>query len=135
MIKLYKKSFEDSSTRKAIAWFQNHNIPYEIVTNAQLSEDTLKQILVNSDKGFEEIMISRNKSPKLYRSLDYFNFEEATVSEMIEFLLQNSDFMKSPIIFNNKNLVVGFNKEKMRAFMPRNHSKNSFNYEISNKIS
>lgn len=117
MIKIYK-SKNDAQFKRSIRWLDNFQIPYEIITKTGLLFEDLKQILSLSDKGFEEILVSKEKGTRVYSTLPE-NFDEMHVEELIEFLLNHQSVLKTPIIFDEHHLLIGYNSEAIRVFMRR----------------
>ena len=118
MIKVYKNRGYDALFNKATAWLDKYRLPYKVVTQTNLLYGDLKHILSLSDGGFEEIMISQLKAKKLYETLPK-NFEELNTEEMLNLLLANQKFLRTPLIFDDKHLSVGYNPEAIRTFIPR----------------
>lgn len=117
MIKIYKNR-NNKQYKQIVNWLDDFCLSYRIVTHTGLLYEDLKQILHLSDKGFEEILVSRDRAPKIYKMLPE-NFFEMSVDEMINFILDNQKLLKSPLVFDNNHLLVGYNSEKIRVFVPR----------------
>lgn len=117
MLKIYK-SKNDEPFKRSICWLDKFKIPYKIITKTELLFEDLKQILSLSDKGFEEILVSKKKGPRVYNTLPE-NFDEMHVEELIEFLLRHQSVLKTPIIFDESHLLIGYNSEAIRVFAPR----------------
>lgn len=117
MIKIYKNR-NNNQYNQIVNWLDNFCLSYRVVTHTGLLYEDLKHILHLSDKGFEEILVSRDKSPKIYEIVPD-KFFEMSVDEMINFILDNQKLLKSPLVFDNDLLLVGYNSEKIRVFVPR----------------
>ena len=119
MIKIYRKSSGDVSSRKAKIWMQEHSIPYEMYSMDDLSLAELKHILRLSN-GVEEIMLSTKRAWKTYQELvEPFCGWEVTFNEMVHYLLRNTELLRQPLIFDEQRLLVGYNEEEIRKFLPR----------------
>lgn len=117
VIKIYKNK-NDTQFRRSIGWLEDFKIPYEIISKTGLLPQDIKQILKLSDKGFEDILISKKKATELHRML-LENCNEMKVEELIEFLLEHQSMLRSPILFDEKHLLIGYNSDAIRVFIPR----------------
>ena len=115
MIKIYT-SPSCSSCRKVKKWFKEQEIPYveKNIFAATLNENELKEILIKSENGTEDIISSRSKIVK-ESGVDLDNM---TVKELIEFIRQNPSVLKRPIMVDDNKIQVGYNPEDIRVFIP-----------------
>lgn len=133
MIKIYKNR-NDSQYKKATSWLERFNLPYVVVTKTGLLYDDLQHILHLSERGFEDILVSREQAPKVYQEITE-DLHEKTVNEMIRYILNHQRLLKNPLIFDETHLSVGYNAESIRVFAPRAHKKLNFsNYVFLEKI-
>lgn len=116
MIKIYV-SPSCTSCRKVKKWFDEQQIPYEEknIFNATLNPNELKEMLEKSENGTEDIISLRSKVIKE----NHINFDDMTISEMIEFIRKNPSVLKRPIMMDDKRIQVGYNSEEIRTFIPR----------------
>ena len=116
MIKIYV-SPSCTSCRKVKKWFDEQKIPYEEknIFAATLNPDELKEMLLKSENGTEDIISLRSK---VVKESD-INFDDMTISEMIEFIRKNPSVLKRPIMVDDKRIQVGYNSEEIRTFIPR----------------
>ncbi|MFP3490005.1 transcriptional regulator Spx, partial [Staphylococcus sp. SIMBA_130] len=86
MITLYT-SPSCTSCRKAKAWLEEHNLPYEQrnMFAKPLSEDEIKAIIRMTEKGTEEIISKRSKA---FESLDK-ELDELTLQELYTLIKEN----------------------------------------------
>lgn len=117
MIKIYT-SKNDASFKRSTRWLDSFQIPYEIITKTRLRFEDLKHILYLSNKGFDDILVSKEKGTRIYSTLTE-NFDEMHVEELIKFLLNHQVVLKTPIIFDEHHLLIGYNSEAIRVFAPR----------------
>ncbi|MFK4887470.1 ArsC/Spx/MgsR family protein [Lactococcus petauri] len=117
MIKIYKNR-DDSQYKKATNLLERFNLPYVVVTKTGLLYDDLQHILYLSERGFEDILVSRDQAPKVYKEVPE-DFYEKTVKEMIQYILSHQRLLKNPLIFDENHLSVGYNAENIRVFVPR----------------
>ncbi|RZI48194.1 ArsC/Spx/MgsR family protein [Lactococcus kimchii] len=122
MIKIYQKSQTNQSTERVRDWLTARAIPYQTISKSSLSKADLMRVLSLSNKGFDEIMVSESKAPKLYSQLrNSRDLEQMTTDEMIQFLLEHPQLLRSPITFDEQRLLVGYNTDDIRTFLPRFH--------------
>ncbi|MEY8515233.1 ArsC/Spx/MgsR family protein [Lactococcus taiwanensis] len=124
MIKLYKRKVSgDLSCKKAEEWLIRHSLPYRIITPQNITYDLVQEMLSLSENGFEDILLSRTKGQKTWEAVKK-NFSEKklsqmTTNELIKCIEKKPCLLKSPIIFNEKCLLSGYNSDEIRAFLPR----------------
>ncbi|MCA0173163.1 MULTISPECIES: transcriptional regulator Spx [Bacillaceae] len=116
MITLYT-SPSCTSCRKAKAWLEEHNLPYEQrnMFAKPLSEDEIKAIIRMTEKGTEEIISKRSKA---FEALDK-ELDELTLQELYSLIKENPGILKRPILLDTKRLQVGFHEDEIRSFLPR----------------
>ena len=93
MVKIYV-SPSCSSCRKVKKWFDEQNIPY---TEKNIFNGNLKE--------------EENK----------VNFDDMSISEMINFVLKNPSVLKRPIVIDDEHdrIQVGYNEDDIRLFIPK----------------
>ena len=116
MIRIYT-SPSCSSCRKVKKWFKEQEIPYveKNIFAASLSENELKEILVKSENGTEDIISQRSKVVK-ESGVDLDNM---TVKELIDFIRNNPSVLKRPIMVDDSKIQVGYNPEEITVFIPQ----------------
>lgn len=115
MIKIYT-SPSCSSCRKVKKWFDEQEIPYEEknIFSPSLSVTDLKEILVKSENGTDDIISERSKIVQQ----KHINFDEMKISELLEFIKENPSVLKRPIIVDTSRIQVGYNDEDITSFIP-----------------
>ena len=116
MIKIYT-SPSCSSCRKVKKWFEEQKIPFEEhnIFNAVLNPDELKDILIKSENGTEDIISQRSKIIKE----NNVDVEDMTITELVGFIRKNTSVLKRPIMVDDHRIQVGYNSEEIRTFIPR----------------
>lgn len=116
MIRIYT-SPSCASCRKAVAFLKEHKIPFKEknILTALLSEAEIRDILVKSENGTDDIISKRSKIIKEGN----VDIDSMKVSELIAFIRENPTVLKRPIIVNDRLMQVGYNKEEIRTFIPR----------------
>ena len=116
MVTLYT-SPSCTSCRKARAWLEEHNIPFEernIFSNP-LNVDEIKQILQMTEDGTEEIISKRSN---IFQDLD-IDLDELPLQKLYTLIQKNPGLLKRPIMMDSKRLQVGYNEDEIRRFLPR----------------
>lgn len=116
MIKIYT-SPSCSSCRKVKKWFDEQKIPYEEhnIFAATLNPDELKEMLIKSENGTDDIISTRSKIVKE----QHVDFDSMTISEMVEFIRKYPSVLKRPIMVDDRRIQVGYSSEEIRTFIPR----------------
>ena len=116
MVTLYT-SPSCTSCRKARAWLEEHNIPFEernIFSNP-LNVDEIKQILQMTEDGTEEIISKRSK---IFQDLD-IDLDELPLQKLYTLIQKNPGLLRRPIMMDSKRLQVVYNEDEIRRFLPR----------------
>lgn len=120
MIKVYKNRSYNFAIERITSLFDAYHVSYEVLTPTRMSRNYIQHILEISDAGFEQIMVSKMKGKKLYSKVfGDEDIESFTMNEMIDILLLNPRLLRSPIIFNDTQLLVGYDSDAIRTFLPR----------------
>lgn len=115
MIKIYTAP-SCKSCRKAKEFFKEEQIPYteKNIFVTDLNEDELKDILIKSENGTDDIISTRSKIIKE----SGVDVENMTISELIAFIRANPSVLKRPIMVDESKIQVGYNEEEIRVFIP-----------------
>ena len=115
MIRIYV-SPSCSSCRKVIKWFEEQKIPFVQINifSRPLTEDELKDMLMKSENGTEDIISTRSKIVKESN----VDIDSMTVKELLKFIQQNPSVLKRPIIVDDRKIRVGYNSDEIRVFIP-----------------
>ena len=116
MIKIYT-SPSCSSCRKVKKWFDDNKIPYEAknIFASNLTVEELKEVISKTENGTDDIISPRSKIVQE----QHIDFDEMTISQLVEFIRQNPSVLKRPIIVDDHRVQVGYNEEEIRTFIPR----------------
>lgn len=125
MIIMYAQG-ANTSNKQALSWFKLRGLEIREENMHQLSKENLLQILALSDQGFSEILKHRaGEGTVLRNKLDAI--QALSFNDTVDFILHNTEVLKSPIIFGEDRLLVGFNAEEIRKFMPKRYRKVALN--------
>lgn len=116
MIKLYV-SPSCTSCRKAKAWLEEQNLEYEEknIYHEPLTKDEIKEILMLTDEGTEEIISYRSQA---YQNLDV-DIDTLSMNELLDLFIEEPSLIRRPIIMDDRRLQIGYNEEEIRMFLPR----------------
>ncbi len=116
MIKLYV-SPSCTSCRKAKSWLEEQNLEYveKNIYHEPLTKDEIKEILMLTDEGTEEIISYRSQA---YKSLEE-DINKLSMSELLDLLVEEPSLIRRPIIMDDRRLQIGYNEEEIRMFLPR----------------
>ncbi|WP_271401689.1 transcriptional regulator SpxA [Salinicoccus roseus] len=106
-----------TSCRKAKAWLQEHEIPYNErnIFSEPLTLDEVKSILRMTEDGTDEIISTRSKT---FQKLNV-DIESLPMQELYTLIMENPGLLRRPIIMDEKRLQVGYNEDEIRRFLPR----------------
>ena len=106
-----------SSCKKVKKYFDEQKIPYEEknIFAQDLNENELKDILVKTENGANEIISKRSKVIKDQK----IDVDNMTISEMIKFIRENPSVLKRPIMVDENRIQVGYNKDEITTFIPK----------------
>ena len=116
MVTLYT-SPSCTSCRKARAWLEEHNIPYQErnIFSEPLNKNEIKTILRMTEDGTEEIISTRSK---VFQELN-IKIDDLSINELLDLVQKNPGLLRRPIILDEKPLQVGYNEDEIRRFLPR----------------
>ncbi|WP_034537260.1 transcriptional regulator SpxA [Carnobacterium inhibens] len=116
MITLYS-SASCTSCRKAKSWLEEHDIPFteKNVFTEKITDEELKSILQLTENGTKEIISQRSQA---FRELD-LDIEDMSLGKVLKLIQQHPGIMRRPILVDDKRLLVGYNEEDIRCFLPR----------------
>lgn len=116
MVNLYT-SPSCTSCRKARAWLKDHDIPFteRNIFSDPLTKDEIKQILRMTEDGTEEIISTRSK---VFQELG-IKIDDLTMDALLNLVEKTPGLLRRPIIMDEKRLQVGYNKDEIRRFLPR----------------
>lgn len=110
----YKKSC--TSSKKAIKWLDNHNIKYNKCIISKISQKDLIHVLSLTDNGLESIVKTQGQS-KIKKKIA--SLYELTFNGALDYLKSNSEILRTPIIFSDKKLLIGYHDVEIRQFISK----------------
>ncbi|PRO64851.1 transcriptional regulator SpxA [Alkalicoccus urumqiensis] len=106
-----------TSCRKAKAWLEEHEIPFEErnIFSEPLSIDEVKQVVRMTEDGTDEIISTRSK---VYQELEV-ELDAMPLQELFQLISDHPGLLRRPIILDDKRIQVGYNEAEIRRFLPR----------------
>ena len=106
-----------ASCRKVKQWLKDRQLPYieKNIFTTILKEDEIKQLLVRTENGTDDIISKRSK---IIRD-GGIDVDEMKTNELISFIQQNPSVLRRPIILDDHNFLVGYDNEEIDVFVPR----------------
>ncbi|WP_458414753.1 transcriptional regulator Spx [Schinkia sp. CFF1] len=105
------------SFRKTKDWFVKHKIPYKErnIFKNPLTVHELQEVLALTAEGTDEIVAKRSN---IYKELN-LDFDNLSLLELLSFIEKHPGLLRNPIIIDNKKMVIGYNEDDIRKFLPR----------------
>ena len=119
MVEIYLSS-SCKSCQKARSWLNNHRVSYQEhdIFRQVLSVEVLRHILSKTDNGTHDIISTHSK---IFQSLCVDDLDSLSVNELLALIKKYPSLLRRPIIFDDKRLQIGFNKEDIRVFLPQDY--------------
>ncbi|SES31302.1 transcriptional regulator Spx [Psychrobacillus sp. OK032] len=107
----------NTSCRKARKWLQGNNIPFveRNIFSESLTMPEIKGIFRLTDNGTEDIISKHSEVIKR----EIGDMDQLSLKDLYNLIQKNPRILKSPIILDEKRLMVGFNEHQIRRFIPR----------------
>lgn len=117
MLKLFFNSLGETSYQKTVLFLEKNNIPYESHRMKEITTSEMYHILSMTQRGTEDIISKRSINYKE----DEILRRNTSLSELIEYLQDNPKAIKSPIVFDDRRLQIGYNEDDIRQFLNREY--------------
>lgn len=106
-----------TSCRKAKAWLEEYNIPFEErnIFASPLTIEEVKEVVRMTEDGTDEIISTRSKA---FQELNV-ELESLPLQTLFKIISDNPGLLRRPIIYDEKRLQVGYNDAEIRRFLPR----------------
>lgn len=105
-----------NSSRRVKSWLELNKIKFteRKVLREPILKDEILHILQLTSEGFDEIISEKNVGQgKIGEAI-----EDLSSNQLMEFICQNPNMLKKPILVYNGQLLVGWNKTKFRQISP-----------------
>jgi regulatory protein spx len=80
-----------------------------------LTAEELKGLLTLTENGTEDLISQRSK---VFQKLD-IDFEELSMNELLALVQEHPSLLRRPMMSDGKRLLIGFNEDEIRVFLPR----------------
>ncbi|WP_270741128.1 ArsC/Spx/MgsR family protein [Lactococcus formosensis] len=117
----------DLTNKKAASWFTSRGIEVHLKNIRYISKQELLHILKLSDQGFMDIVKKGTISGESDNTIYNMTFDE-----YINYIIGNPELLKSPIIIDDSKLLIGFNSDNIRQFLPSFYRKLGKNNSLKN---
>lgn len=106
-----------SSSRKALKWLNENNIPYveKRITSHPLTLSEFKKILSMTEEGTDEIIATNSNDFKNLKT----DIDQLSIQELYQLIQQHPRMLRSPILMDEKRIQIGYNEMDIRRFIPR----------------
>lgn len=119
MILLYYRK-RCTSSLKAIKWFKKYKLDIHIKTIGQISREEIITALGSTDKGISELVKHPNHGSK-EDACKIRLMKTMLLSEAIDYIKVNPDLLRSPIIIEKDKVLIGYNPDQIRMFLPKEY--------------
>ncbi|HLR65376.1 MAG TPA: Spx/MgsR family RNA polymerase-binding regulatory protein [Pseudogracilibacillus sp.] len=118
-----------ASTRKAKKWLTNHNIPFVFrdIIKHPVKEDEIRMILSLTEGGTDDIISKRSN---IYQELN-LDLDTIPLKELYELIHQHPKLLRQPIIVGDHKIQIGFDKDNIRQFIPREDRTKNLHHILS----
>ena len=121
MLKVYCRG-SCGSSKRAKAWFVEHGIEFESYLISQLPREELLRILPLTEAGMASIVKSVAKANSETKA-GLLKLARMQFNDGVNFLNVHPQLLQTPIIIKGNQLMIGFNSEEIRQFIPKAYRK------------
>lgn len=111
-----------TGSRRAMEWMKERNIPFteQRLDQTPLTLTQLKDILLLTDDGTDSVVSTRSKAYKEITA-EGIDVDELTISQLHMLIAENPRMLRYPIVKSPHKLMVGFDLDRIRVFLPRSY--------------
>lgn len=118
MIRVYYNGHLDASTKKIYDWLYLYKIKFETINEKDITKNIVKKMLSLSDYGFSEILVNKKASSGLNKTIySKYKIDNLSTEELIQLILVYPSLLRSPIIYDDKKILVGCDRYELRRFL------------------
>ncbi len=116
MLKIYTIS-SNQETKEAERWLYAHKVKFiEVDLLKELvSTEEILRIVSLTEHGVEEIIATETRAYTRWN----LNFNDLKLEDFMELLEENATLLKVPLMFDEKQLQIGFDEDKMQRFLEK----------------
>lgn len=120
VIKIYRSKPSDKRVRQVISWLEKYNLEFELIPKKDITKNTMMSMLELSELGFDDILVPFEKlGANKSKLTKYLDIEKMSTESLIELVVSHPELLRDPITIDEKHLLVGYNVEEIRQFIPR----------------
>lgn len=119
MVILYY-GFSSKSCHKARLWFREHGIHVDERRVRYITREDLLSALRLSERGFRDLLKRSEHCDERLSTLIEHTMD-LTFPAAVDFTLENPDVLNVPLILDENKLVIGYNPESIRVFIPQRY--------------
>lgn len=120
VIKIYRSKPSDKRVRQVISWLEKYNLEFQLIPKKDITKNTMMSILELSELGFDDILVPFEKlGANKSKLTKYLDIEKMSTESLIELVVSHPELLRDPITIDEKHLLVGYNVEEIRQFIPR----------------
>lgn len=86
----------------------------------EISYDELVNILSSTNNGISDIL-RNDKKFSSSKKIKVDALKEMTFNEALDSLKRNTDIIQTPIIIEDKKILIGYNSDQIRMFLPKEY--------------
>ena len=101
-------------------WFEKYNLDIHRERISGITRKDLVQLLQFSDGGLESIIKRSGKNKREVRKA-LKRIEDFSFSEAIDFILLHPYVLRTPVIIDRHNNLIGYNENEIRKFLPKEY--------------
>lgn len=113
-MEIYTDTKSHGAELQTVRWANAHGIVPSIKSKTAITPADIKRFVQLSDDGFETILTKKSAA-----SLEDKSFQSLSFNDFCSFLASRTDLLKFPIVLDSAHLMVGYNKDDIRAFLPQ----------------
>lgn len=107
-------------SKKAIQWFKKYGIEISLKSPGQMSREDIIMALSSTTKGLPDLI----KHPRHFTDHDessILSMNKMTLNQAIDRIKTHPHLLKTPIIVEKDKVLIGYNPEQIRIFLPREY--------------
>ncbi|WP_368562426.1 ArsC/Spx/MgsR family protein [Enterococcus faecalis] len=105
----------------AFNWLTENHIPFyerRICKSSPLKQREILEILRLSENGFDDLLKRSIKTIEINEK--QVTIENLSTNELIKSIAKNPSILRTPILANNRKMIIGFQTSEMGVFVPKN---------------
>ena len=105
-----------SNQKASENWLKSHGVDYKKILFSEMSDFDFKLLLSKTDNGLYDI-IKGSSAGTLF--LEKITKENLNLTECVDLIRKNPKYLKSPLLFDDKHFLSGYDENEIRMFVSR----------------